>query len=147
MRFASTLIRRGSIQKYKKCKFRAHLYDVGSDISDVNDCGCDVRNLDRKHMKVRRETTFFIICSTISNLITLSCKVQATHNIAAWILKTGEEGFDDDGESGAGKRLLSILKRRKKLGYYVSVTRWYGGSHLGTARFRVISNTAKEIIY
>lgn len=47
-------------------------------------------------------------------------------------------GFDHDGESPAGSRLLRILELRYKSNVLVVVTRWYGGAPLGNKRFRAI---------
>ena len=72
---------------------------------------------------------------------------QATHNIMAWKLKEGGiQGRDDDGEGGAGDRLLFMLDRQEFEDIVVVVTRWYGGIHLGGARFKIISNCARELI-
>eukprot|EP00041_Stephanoeca_diplocostata_P009733 m.151772 g.151772 ORF g.151772 m.151772 type:complete len:109 (+) comp17874_c0_seq1:648-974(+) len=68
--------------------------------------------------------------------------------MAAWVFGEDENpvhGFDDCGESGAGQALLQLLLHRRnrltsdrlKHGVLVVVTRWYGGAHLGGARFRV----------
>jgi Uncharacterized protein family UPF0029 len=46
---------------------------------------------------------------------------------------------DDDGESGAGQRMLTLLEQRDAVNVAVMVVRWYGGVSLGPARFRHIS--------
>ena len=122
VRRKSTLISRGSIVSLKKCRFRGHFYRIDS-VSDVESCAEDIRSLDKKHAK-------------------------ATHpHMSAWICADETTyGFDDNGETGAGKRLLSILQKRNLSGVYIAVTRWYGGSHLGSARFRAIGNAAKDAI-
>jgi len=53
------------------------------------------------------------------------------------------EDRDDDGETGAGDRLLHLLQRAGITGWVVVVTRWFGGTLLGPDRFRHIVNVAK----
>ena len=50
------------------------------------------------------------------------------------------EGFDDDGEDGAGMRLLGILQKMKIYNVFVIVSRWYGGTLLGNDRFYFCDN-------
>lgn len=56
------------------------------------------------------------------------------------------EGFDDDGEAGAGTRLLGILQKMKVYNILVVVSRWFGGTLLGNDRFKHINDTAKNLI-
>lgn len=55
-----------------------------------------------------------------------------------------QQGSSDGGESGAGQRLLTLLEQANVVNVLVVVTRWYGGTPLGSARFRHISSTAVE---
>lgn len=74
---------------------------------------------------------------------------KATHPaIIAWRVRLPEEdqvdcGFSDCGERGAGRRLLRVLEERELTGVLVAVTRWYGGSPLGSARFRAVASVAR----
>ena len=70
----------------------------------------------------------------------------ATHNIMAYQLKGGDAFRDDDGEGGAGDRLLQLLGNLRIYNVVVVVTRWYGGIQLGPDRFKHISNCAKDIL-
>jgi putative IMPACT (imprinted ancient) family translation regulator len=56
------------------------------------------------------------------------------------------QGMDDCGESGAGMRLMGLLERSGLMNVLVVVTRWYGGTPLGSARFRHISGVAVEAL-
>ena len=72
---------------------------------------------------------------------------RASHNIYAYRLKSGGrylEHYEDDGEWGAGAKLLELLRDNNVENSLVCVTRWYGGIHLGKARFTHITNAAKE---
>lgn len=74
---------------------------------------------------------------------------RATHNIYAYRLKSGNgylEHFSDDGEWGAGTRLLNMLREKDISDKLVCVTRWYGGTHLGKARFDYILNAARNTL-
>ena len=93
-------------------------------------------------------------------------KIQkATHNIYAFRLRDHKqsankpvkskylnyedemiEGFEDDGEAGAGERLLGILRKMKVYNILIVVSRWYGGIQLGHERFKHINDSAKKLI-
>ena len=59
---------------------------------------------------------------------------DATHHVYASRLRSGEERFDDDGEpSGtAGRPVLSSIRRAGLVDAVVVVTRYFGGTKLGT---------------
>lgn len=59
-------------------------------------------------------------------------------------IKGIQQGCFDCGESGAGQRLLTLLERANVFNVLIIVTRWYGGTALGSARFRHISSTAVQ---
>lgn len=52
------------------------------------------------------------------------------------------ESFKDDGEAGAGAKLLGVLKDLDVVGVAVIVSRWYGGKNLGKDRFKYITSAA-----
>ena len=56
------------------------------------------------------------------------------------------QDYDDDGESAAGGRLLHMLQAAGVTGVAVVVSRWFGGVHLGPARFGAINNTARDLL-
>lgn len=53
-----------------------------------------------------------------------------------------QQGFKDNGEKGAGAKLLEHLVNQNVMNKLVIVTRWYGGNPIGSLRFRHISNCA-----
>lgn len=59
-------------------------------------------------------------------------------------IKNLQQGCADCGEAAAGKRLLTLLERASIFNILVIVTRWYGGTPLGSSRFRHISLVAVE---
>ncbi|KAJ5108592.1 hypothetical protein N7456_005267 [Penicillium angulare] len=86
--------------------------------------------------------------------------VVATHNISAWRIKQKKEGasasadgaetqiqdYDDDGETAAGARLLHVMQLMDVWNVLVVVSRWYGGIHLGPARFRLINDVGRDAL-
>ena len=73
----------------------------------------------------------------------------ATHNIYAYRIRSGEklhEHFEDDGEFGAGRRLMDLLRENDAENILVCVTRWYGGRHIGPARFQMVIDNAKSVL-
>lgn len=75
---------------------------------------------------------------------------RATHNMVAYRFHDASgdlyEGRDDDGETGAGDRMLSLLRLLGTDGAVVVVTRWYGGIQLGHDRFTHINGRARELL-
>ena len=74
---------------------------------------------------------------------------RATHNMLAYRVSSGlyaEDGCDDDGEERAGGRLLHLLQAMQAVNVLVVVSRWYGGVKLGSDRFRIINNVARELL-
>ena len=64
---------------------------------------------------------------------------KATHNIFAYRFTDAVSGVcyhdcDDDGETAAGSRLAEILRLMGASGVAVIVSRWFGGTLLGTSR-------------
>ncbi len=77
---------------------------------------------------------------------------RAAHNIFAYRFVDSERGGvqisdnDDDGEAAAGGRLAALLELMGARNVLVVVTRWFGGTLLGPARFKYITNAARELI-
>lgn len=99
----------------------------------------------------------------LDHLTTTDKKVAvATHNISAWRIKqrkdteskstdsdTAEtviQDYDDDGETAAGGRLLHVMQLMDVWNVLVVVSRWYGGIHLGPARFRLINDVGRDAL-
>ncbi|KAJ1995750.1 hypothetical protein GGI25_000728 [Coemansia spiralis] len=75
---------------------------------------------------------------------------QATHNIMAYRIRMENGSIsqdnDDDGETAAGKRLGHLLQLLEVENTMVVVTRWFGGTHLGPDRFKLINNAARQAL-
>ena len=98
------------------------------------------------------------VAAYISNLLATDKKLaKATHNISAYRIRSHKDNTDinrelayqdcdDDGETAAGGRLLHLLQVTDVWGVLVIVSRWFGGVKLGSDRFRVISEVAREAL-
>ena len=76
---------------------------------------------------------------------------RATHNMIAYRFWDAEREClvsdnDDDGEKGSGAKLAALLDMADVTNVIVVVSRWYGGVHLGPARFKYFSNTARDAL-
>ncbi|KAF9469975.1 ribosomal protein S5 domain 2-type protein [Collybia nuda] len=84
----------------------------------------------------------------------------ASHEISAWRimgLKSGRSGLggpddfqlitgsEDDGEKWAGNQILKVMQIHAIIDAVVIVSRWYGGTLLGPARFSHIRTSASEV--
>jgi putative IMPACT (imprinted ancient) family translation regulator len=53
---------------------------------------------------------------------------------------------EDGGESGASRCILDVMRAAGAVDCLVLVARWYGGRHLGGARFRMYSGLAAKLL-
>ena len=89
------------------------------------------------------------VAGVLANLYANHSIANAHHNIYAYRLSEGngiKESCSDDGEHGAGKRLLGILQDDNATDIVVVCTRWFGGHHIGPKRFDHIKECAKEAL-
>lgn len=56
------------------------------------------------------------------------------------------QDYVDDGEIAAGRALLSVLKEEKVMNVVVFLVRYYGGQHLGAARFDLFKQLATSAV-
>lgn len=74
---------------------------------------------------------------------------KATHH--SWAARLSRDGKiwetkQDDGETGAGAVILRILQKQNYVNTVVVVTRWFGGTHLGTDRYKHVQEVTKLIL-
>ena len=89
------------------------------------------------------------IVPAIHSVFSDSRYARATHNMYAYRINHGgnvTEHYEDDGEHGGGRALLTMLRDKGVDNAFVCVTRWYGGTHLGKARFDYIKEAAAEAL-
>ena len=75
---------------------------------------------------------------------------SAKHNVYAYRIKTANgylEHFEDDCEWGAGNKLLQMMRNEGVENMLVCSTRWYGGTHIGKARFDYCLKVAKIALH
>jgi hypothetical protein len=90
------------------------------------------------------------VAGVLASLYANRSIANAEHNIYAYRLKEGnnvKESCSDDGEHGAGKRLLSLLQEAQATDTIVVCTRWFGGHHIGPKRFDHIKQCASEALH
>ncbi|MDD3145419.1 MAG: YigZ family protein [Candidatus Gracilibacteria bacterium] len=75
---------------------------------------------------------------------------NATHNTFAYRIKLENgsvlEGKNDDGETGAGMCILREIQRADYINVIIIVTRYFGGIHLQTDRFKNVIEASKIIL-
>ena len=76
--------------------------------------------------------------------------LKATHNTYAYRI-TDHDGFllewkNDDGETGAGQCILSVLQKQNVVNVIVVVTRYFGGVQLHGDRFRHVVDATKMVV-
>lgn len=77
---------------------------------------------------------------------------DATHVVCAYRLPGKDptsEDYADDGEFGAGRTILSVLKEKQLRNIVVFMIRYFGGQHLGPSRydvFRKVTTSALEAL-
>jgi hypothetical protein len=75
---------------------------------------------------------------------------DATHNVTAWRVQSEKGGIieerEDDGESGGGRHVLSILKADNLVGVMLVLTRWYGGVMLGSQRWVLMTQVCRDAL-
>jgi len=73
---------------------------------------------------------------------------DASHNVTAWRVQSETGGVieecDDDGETGGGRHVLSILKSDNLVGVMLVLTRWYGGVMLGSQRWELMTQVCRD---
>ena len=89
------------------------------------------------------------VIPTLHQLFTNHSVAKATHNIYAYRIQ-GQgriiENSCDDGEFGAGNKVLNVLRDQNAKNVMVIVTRWYGGVHMGPQRFNCIANSTLKAL-
>ena len=74
---------------------------------------------------------------------------RATHITYAYRLQSGNqvtEHYEDDGDHGAGRHLLNLLKEKGITNRLVCVSTWSGGMRHGRARFVHILEAAERVL-
>lgn len=90
------------------------------------------------------------VAAVLETLLADRKVAAATHNMVAYRYRARDGSVvaqrDDDGETGAGDKMLYVLTVCREVETLVVVTRWYGGIHLGNDRFRHIVALTRDIL-
>ena len=89
------------------------------------------------------------VAGVLASLYSNRSIAKAEHNMYAYRLKEGDsvkESCSDDGEHGAGNRLLRLLREHNETDIVLICTRWFGGVHIGPKRFEHMTNSANEAL-
>lgn len=116
----------------RKSKFQAHATSIQSS-SSVNELIQGLVSQDKSIQRASHQAMYAWRTGTPSTDSKKQPQVQ-------------QQGMNDCGEAGAGMRLVGLLERTGLVNVLVVVTRWYGGTPLGNARFRHISTVAVEAL-
>ena len=75
-------------------------------------------------------------------------RTRYTRLYAFYILEVGGviKHYKDDGEHGAGRRLLDLLRDKDIIHYLVCVWKYNGGSDIGQVTFIYILDAGKRIL-
>lgn len=83
-------------------------------------------------------------------LCSLPRHAQAHHRILVYRFRDKDgkviDGSMDDGEFGAGRNLLKHFEERGHENIACVITRWYGGEHLGVARFGLMRELVDQVV-
>jgi len=87
----------------------------------------------------------------LSHLLSDRKIAAASHNMVAYSFVDASSGVrvfdnDDDGEGGSGAKLASTIDNKGARDVIVVVSRWFGGVHLGPARFKHIASVAGALL-
>lgn len=118
----------------KKSKFKAFIIPIKTN-NEIPQLLKEVYTLD-KHLKTASHPTMYAWKTADSN--SNSSKITKLQNV--------NQGFNDNNEGGSGQRILGLIDRIKLFNILVIVSRWYGGTPLGPARFKCISDVAMEAV-
>ena len=73
--------------------------------------------------------------------------IDATHNMAVWRFRDSQgnvmEGADEEGEKGAGERMMFLMQQMHVINRVSVCTRFKGGANLGPQRFKLINDSIK----
>lgn len=94
-----------------------------------------------------------LLSTFLDHLTSLPSLKRATHCMYAYRSTERNRGLEklacgqnDGGESGSGDRLSRVLELSNCVNVVVVVSRWYGGTKLGSNRWKRISHVAKEAL-
>jgi hypothetical protein len=77
--------------------------------------------------------------------------LDATHNVLVYRIRSANdkviEKVDDDGERGAGRRIMKILQDNNIYNILLITSRWYGGIHLNDERWPLYEQVTVDALH
>lgn len=136
----------------KKSKFKGWCIPIRSN-AEIPQLLKEIPDLDKNVLKASHPTMYaWKTANSLvveSNIKKINKKTNKTNDFNTAILNKLDnlnQGFHDNNEGGSGLRLLGMLDRIHLVNILVVVTRWYGGTPLGPARFKCISDVGMEAL-
>ncbi|GMM28256.1 hypothetical protein DAMA08_009720 [Martiniozyma asiatica (nom. inval.)] len=124
-----------SVLTLNKSKFKAFVHPLSNN-NEIPHLINQLQKLDKKILKATHPTMF----------AWKTAKSNHDENLIIKKLVNLNQGINDCGEGGSGDRIMGLLDRLKIVNVFVVVSRWYGGSKLGSDRFKCISDVAIEAL-
>jgi hypothetical protein len=132
-------------EKEKECNYETFFKEGGF----VGETIIDRASTFQAHaiiIKDKKEVDFYKNC-----LLSQKKIKKATHNITIYRYIDKEtnqivEDYDDDGEDGAGFRVLGVVQKMKLINLFLMITRWFGGTLLHQDRFKRINDAAQILL-
>ena len=99
--------------------------------------------------------SYAAVVGSVSNVQLIYKKLKSEHQMATHVMGAyrifGKEhyrlqSFCDDGEYGAGRRMLNILKEQGLYNIAIFIVRYKDGGNIGKARFEITSELSKLVL-
>ncbi|EOD31011.1 hypothetical protein EMIHUDRAFT_203080 [Emiliania huxleyi CCMP1516] len=113
--------------------------------------GAEARHMHTNGLTLKHSTALSYVSWVLSHLLSDRKIAAASHNMVAYSFVDASSGVrvfdnDDDGEGGSGAKLASTIDNKGARDVIVVVSRWFGGVHLGPARFKHIASVAGALL-
>lgn len=138
----------------KKSKFRAFCIPIKSNL-EIPELLKEVYKIDKTVEKASHPTMYAWRTATstcmASNPSLKNKGKNKNNNLEAESiilnkLVNQNQGFNDNNEGGSGLRILGMIERIRLVNILIVVSRWYGGTPLGPARFKCMSDVGMEAL-
>lgn len=95
-----------------------------------------------------KTSTFTEVRNIYKKIVSDPENSRATHRILAFRFTDNNgkihENYQDDGEHGAGRKLLKYMRENNLMNMSFVVLRWFSGKHIGPKRFSIMESLISE---